>query len=170
MPGAEPGEADGPNGEEAAALLVDVAGAVVHPGVYGLPEGARVRDAIRRAGGVGDDAELAAVNRAARVVDGQQVTVPSKVPVATGGGSGAATVSSAGASAPGAAVASGAKVSLNSADVAALDALPGIGPVTAERILQDRLTNGPFRDVDELDRVPGVGPGTVEQLRELAGP
>jgi competence protein ComEA len=153
-------------------MLVDVAGAVHRPGVYELREGARVLDAIRAAGGLQPRADIAAVNRAAEVVDGQQVLVPEVPPPvpespapATAGGPATAT-----SAARGAPEGTGRRVSLNSADVVALDALPGVGPVTAQHIIDDRTANGPFRTVDELDRVPGIGPGTVERLRDMVGP
>jgi len=97
------------------------------------------------------------VNLAAPLVDGQQVIVPRRGP----GGTPAAL---AGASVP------GAKVSLASATVDQLDELPGIGPVTAEKIVDWRTTHGPFRSVDDLDDVPGIGPARIEQLRDLVTP
>lgn len=151
-----------PRGDDAR-LVVDVAGAVQHPGVYELPAGARVLDTIHRAGGLLPDADTSAVNRAAPVVDGQQVIVPQR-PAAIAAG--VAIVAGA-AARPGAGAATGARVSLNSGDVAAFDTLAGIGPVTAQRIVDDRAANGPFASVDELERVPGVGPATIASLREL---
>lgn len=153
--------ADG--GPGTAALVVDVSGAVRRPGVYPLREGARVLDAIRAAGGPSDNADLAPVNRAAPLVDGQQVLVPERTATA-------AAVADPAAAATGGDAPAGPVVSLNSADVAALDALPGIGPVTAQKIVDDRTRNGPFRSVEELDRVPGIGPGIVARLEGLVGP
>lgn len=152
--GSSSGGAGGP-------VVVDVGGAVRAPGVYTLPGTARVRDAIDKAGGALPDAQLDAVNRAAHLVDGQQVVVPARIVLSTGG-----TVSAAsGTTGLPATAASTAPVSLNSATVEQLDALDGVGPATAARIVADRTTNGPFRTVDDLDRVPGIGPAKLEAMR-----
>jgi competence protein ComEA len=124
--------------------------------VYRLPAGSRVLAAVAHAGGLTPHADLAAVNLAAPLVDGEQVVVPRRGP----GGSAAVTA------APGA----GAKVSLGSATVDQLDELPGVGPVTAQKIVDWRATHGPFRSVDDLDDVPGIGPARIEQLRDLVTP
>lgn len=146
--------------EPARELVVHVAGAVARPGLYRLPEGSRVDDAIGLAGGARPKAALDAVNLAAPVADGQQVVVPLR---GGGGASGGTAISGDGAPA-------GGKVSLNSATLEQLDALPGIGPVTAQQILDYRAANGAFRSVDELDAVPGIGPSRLEQLRPLVDP
>jgi competence protein ComEA len=143
--------------DEAPKLFVHVVGAVRRPGLFRLKDGTRVADAVSRAGGPTRRADLSAVNLAAPLVDGQQVIVPRRGP----GGTPAAL---AGASAP------GAKVSLANATVDQLDELPGIGPVTAEKIVDWRTTHGPFKSVDDLDDVPGIGPGRIEQLRDLVTP
>jgi competence protein ComEA len=135
-------------------LVVHVAGAVARPGLYRLPDGSRVDDAIAEAGGAKPKAALDLVNLAAPVADGQQVIVPLR-------GSSAALGADAGAGAP------VGKVHLNSATLEQLDELPGVGPVTAQQILSYRDANGAFRSVDELDAVPGIGPATLEQLRPL---
>jgi competence protein ComEA len=135
-------------------LVVHVAGAVARPGLYRLPDGSRVDDAIAEAGGAKPKAALDLVNLAAPVADGQQVIVPLR-------GSSAALGVDAGAGAP------AGKVHLNSATLDQLDELPGVGPVTAQQILSYRDANGAFRSVDELDAVPGIGPATLEQLRPL---
>ena len=140
-------------------VVVHVAGAVARPGLYRLPEGSRVDDAIGLAGGAGPKAALDLVNLAAPVVDGQQVVVPLR-------GAGGATAA-AGASTAGEGALPDAKVRLNSATLEQLDELPGVGPVTARQILDYREANGAFRSVDELDAVPGIGPATLEQLRPL---
>jgi competence protein ComEA len=136
-------------------LVVHVVGAVHAPGLYELDEGSRVDDAISRAGGPQRKAALELVNLAAPVADGQQVVVPVR-----GGGGGAQAADSQG-SAP------GGKVHLNSATLEELDTLPGIGPVTAQKILDYRSANGAFHSVDELDAVPGIGPATLAELRPL---
>jgi competence protein ComEA len=142
--------------EAARQLVVHVVGAVRRPGLYRVAEGSRVDDAIRRAGGSKPKAALELVNLASPVVDGQQVVVPVRGGVQ--------------ASAPGLAGAGGApatRVRLNSATLEELDSLPGIGPVTAQKILDYRTEHGAFGSVDELDAVPGIGPARLEQLKEL---
>jgi competence protein ComEA len=138
-------------------LFVHVVGAVRHAGLFRLRDGSRVADAVARAGGPTRHADLAAVNLAAPLVDGQQVIVPRRGPPGT-----AAVVPGV----PG----SGAKVSLASATLEQLDELPGVGPVTAQKIVDWRTTHGPFRSVDDLDDVPGIGPARIEQLRDLVTP
>ena len=139
-------------------LVVDVVGAVRRPGLVRLHEGSRVADAIARAGGLARGAERAGVNFAAPVSDGQQVLVP---------GRGAAVAGSGGA---GAGAASAGPVSLSSATVEQLDALPGVGPVTAEKIVTYRQQHGAFRSVDELDAISGIGPARIADLRGLVVP
>jgi competence protein ComEA len=142
-----------------AALFVDVVGAVRRPGLYRLRDGARVADAVARAGGTTGKAQIELLNLAARVADGEQVVVPRR------GAGGSAPV----AAASGGAVPSG-PVHLNSATIDELDALPGVGPVTAQKIVDYRQQHGGFRSVDELDAVPGIGPARLENLRELVAP
>ncbi|MBD0317719.1 MAG: helix-hairpin-helix domain-containing protein [Thermoleophilia bacterium] len=136
-------------------VIVHVVGAVVEPGLYRLADGSRVDDAIRRAGGAKPKAALELVNLAAPVADGQQVVVPARG--AAGGGAAGSS-----ASAP-----STRRVHLNSATVEELDALPGVGPVTAQKIVDYRTAKGAFSSVDELDAVPGIGPARLAELREL---
>jgi len=139
-------------------LVVDVAGAVRRPGLYRLVDGSRVADAIERAGGPTPKALLEALNLAAPLADGQQVLVPRRV---MGGGVPTAGATTAGSAGP---------VSLSAATLEQLDTLPGVGPVTAQKILDYRTEHGAFRSVEELDAVPGIGPATVEELRELVVP
>jgi len=155
--GSEPAAALVPEPAAAAPkLVVHVAGAVRQPGLYRLAEGKRVADAVARAGGATAPADTAAINLAAPLADGMQVVVPSRVARVAG-------TAVAGTAAPG-------RVSLSSASVAELDELPGIGPVTAQKIVDHRLAHGGFRSVDDLDAIPGIGPARVEQLRELVSP
>src|SRR5688572_32105107 len=140
-------------------LVVHVAGAVHRPGLYRLREGSRVSDAVARAGGATAKADTAAVNLAAPLADGIQVLIPSRVAGAAGVGSGPSGV---GGAAP--------RVSLSSATVTDLDALPGIGPVTAQKIVDHRSRHGGFSSVDDLDAIPGIGPARIEQLRDLVTP
>jgi competence protein ComEA len=139
-------------------VVVDVAGEVRDPGVYRMPAGSRVNDAVARAGGATGAANLAAINLAARLGDGQQVVVPGKVPA------GAAT----GAADPAASAAAGAAtgpISLGSATVADLDTIDGIGPVTAQKIVEFRDQHGGVSSVDQLSQISGIGPATMQSLR-----
>lgn len=139
-------------------VTVHVAGAVRRPGVYVLAVGARVNDALRRAGGPARRADLTAVNLAARLEDGRQVLVPERPPPARAVGSASPPVapasSVAGADATGA---SAAPVNLNTATLEQLDTLDGVGPGIAQRILDYRSEHGGFARVEELGEVPGIG-------------
>jgi len=141
-------------------VLVAVAGRVHRPGVVTLPAGARVQDAVAAAGGALTPADLGLINLAAKVSDGQQIIVGPGASGGGGGGSAGAGSSGLGASGQG----SGA-IDINAATVGDLDALPGVGPVLAQRIIDYREANGPFRAVDELGQVPGIGPRKLADLR-----
>ena len=140
-------------------VVVDVVGAVRRPGLYRLEQGARIADAVSRAGGATPKADLALINLAALLADGEQVVVPGRGTAVPGATAGAAP----GAPATG-------PVHLSTATLEQLDSLPGIGPVTAQKILDYRLKHGAFQSVDELDAVPGIGPKRLEQLRDLVVP
>lgn len=140
-------------------LVVDVVGAVRRPGLYRLAPGARIADALHRAGGATARADVALINLAAPLADGQQVIVPRHGAAAASAAAGAAT--------PG--VPAG-PVHLNAATLEQLDSLPGVGPVTAQKILDYRQKHGSFASVDELDAVPGIGPARMEQLKDLVAP
>ena len=149
-------------------VVVHVAGAVASPGVRRLPPGSRVVDALDAAGGALPDAELARVNLAAPLVDGQQVYVPKpgeQPPVAAGagvpGGAGAGGAAGSGGAIP------GTLVNLNTATAEQLDTLPGVGPTTAAAIIAHRDQHGPFTSVDQLVDVRGIGAAKLAQLRDL---
>ncbi|WP_345770571.1 ComEA family DNA-binding protein [Blastococcus saxobsidens] len=144
--------------ESTTTVVVSVVGQVARPGLVTLGAGARVADAVEAAGGLLPGADPASVNLAAPLSDGQQIAVG--VPGAPG---------SAGSGAPagGGPAAAGGPVDLNAAGVADLDALPGIGPVLAQRIVEHRARHGPFRSVEELDDVPGIGPAIAAELADL---
>lgn len=140
-------------------ILVDVAGKVRRPGVVRLPAGSRVGDALRAAGGAVPGTDVAALNLAQKLADGQQVLVG-----APAGGAG----SPAAPSGPGAAgSAAGGPLDLNAATVEQLDALPGVGPVLAQRIVDYRNQHAGFRSIDELQQVPGIGPSKFHDLSPL---
>lgn len=139
-------------------VVVDVAGAVRRPGLYRLKQGSRIEDALVAAGGAAPKAQLDAVNLAAPVADGEQVLVPGPgVAAAASGGSGGAPSPSA-------------PLDLNTATADELDALPGVGPVTAQKIIAYRTAHGPFHAVTELEGVPGIGPAKLAQLKGLVIP
>lgn len=153
-----------PNGEPsvrepARASIVHVAGAVRRPGVYRLGAGARVRDAVRRAGGATGRGDVNAINLAALVQDGVQIVVPRRV------AAGAAAAPVAAGAVPGSA-APAAPVNLNTASAEELQTLDGVGPATAADILEYRTQHGGFRSVEDLDQVSGIGPKTMEALRD----
>lgn len=150
-------------------VTVHVAGAVRRPGVYRLPPGARIDDALRRAGGPRPRADLDAVNLAAKLEDGRQVVVPVRggappgvaVPGGPPAAAGAAAATGAGAAAP------AQPVNLNTATLEQLDTLDGVGPGIANRILDYRRQHGGFRRVEELGEVPGIGDKRLAALTPL---
>ena len=154
-------------------VTVHVAGAVRRPGLYRLRAGARVDDALRRAGGPARGADLTAVNLAAKLEDGRQILVPRRTPaVASGSGSGgAAGAGPAGAAGGGGAGAGAgapaAPINLNTATLEQLDTLDGVGPGIAQRILDYREQRGGFRRVEELAEVPGIGDKRLATLTPL---
>ncbi len=150
-------------------VTVHVAGAVRRPGVYVLSPGARVNDALRRAGGARGRADLAAVNLAAKLEDGRQVLVPERAAPATAGGSPVAggTASAGGASVAGGPSAPAAPINLNTATLEQLDTLDGVGPGIAQRILDYRRQHGGFARVEELGEVPGIGAKRLATLTPL---
>jgi competence protein ComEA len=156
-------EAPAPATQTAAAapaqlLVIDVVGAVRRPGLLRLPQGSRIADAVARAGGATRKADLALVNLAAPLADGTQIVVPTRAPAASGAPAGTSAAAPAG------------PVHLNTATLEELDGLPGVGPVTAQKILDFRAQHGAFANVDELDAIPGIGPKRLDELRDLVTP
>lgn len=139
-------------------VVVHVAGAVLRPGVYELPAGSRVRDAVARAGGLLGSAAASAVNLARVLEDGEQVYFPTQDEAANGTGPGGTASNG---------IASDGRIDINRADAATLETLPGIGPATAQKIVAEREANGPFASVEDLMRVPGIGEKRVAALAEL---
>lgn len=152
-------------------VTVHVAGAVRRPGVYVLSPGARVNDALRRAGGARGRADLTAVNLAAKLEDGRQVLVPERAPATAGGSPGAGGTAAVGG--PGATPTTGGPnapatpVNLNTATLEQLDTLDGVGPGIAQRILDYRRQHGGFARVEELGEVPGIGAKRLATLTPL---
>lgn len=151
-----------------APLAVHVAGAVARPGLYHFRPGSRVADALAQAGGKLPRADLDRLNLAARLVDGQKILVTRRgdlvPPVEMASGGGGAGMS--GVSGDAAGAAPGEPIDLNTADLAALDSLPGIGPATARAIIEERTRRGGFRSTRDLLRVPGIGDGRFARLKD----
>jgi len=147
VPGPSPAPSD-----EVLSVVVHVLGAVAAPGLYRLREGARVVDAIAAAGGFAAEAERGALNLARQLGDAEQIVVPVVGEADATGGSG---------------VASDGRVNLNTADRAALETLPRVGPAMAERIIAWRERNGGFRAAEDLMQVSGIGERTFEAMRDL---
>jgi competence protein ComEA len=158
-PGPSPGATSSADDAAGAPVYVHVVGAVLHPGLFPLRDGDRVVDAVAAAGGFSDTADQTQVNLARFVTDGEQLSVPVigapvlSAPGAAGGAGGAA--------------APGAKVNLNTADLALLDTLPQVGPAMAKRIVDWRTANGKFTSVEDLMSVTGVGDKTFAELKDL---
>ena len=148
-----PSASASPSGE----LVIDVEGKVKHPGIVTLPAGSRVHDAVAEAGGVRGKVDTSTLNMARVLTDGEQILVGME-PVA----SGAATT--------GGTATAGARISLGTATLEQLDTLPGIGPVTAQAILDHRTEHGPFTSVDDLLDVKGIGEKTLSDIRDQVTP
>lgn len=140
--------------ERGGKVAVDVAGEVEQPGVYMLPSGARVEDALERAGGPTRKADLTQINRAAKLEDGRQVLVPVRAPKGTA------------PAAPAAGTTPQQPLNLNTATLEQLDTLDGVGPATAQKILEYREQHGGFTSIEELDQIPGIGEKRLAALRE----
>ncbi|GAA2528725.1 hypothetical protein GCM10010201_29770 [Pilimelia columellifera subsp. columellifera] len=163
LPSAAAGDLPAPpvTAPAAAEVVVAVTGKVNRPGLIRLPAGARVADAVKAAGGIAPGAPVTYLNLARKLVDGELIVVGiSAPPPAEPAGPGAP---GAGESAP----AAGGAVNLNSATAAQLEALPGVGPVLAQRIVEHRQRHGAFRSVADLRRVDGIGATRFERLKAL---
>lgn len=143
--------------EDPVLLVVDVAGAVNNPGVYELKDGSRVAAAIDAAGGLAPEADVSGINRASKLVDGQKIYIP--LAGESSAASGAANSASTDANA------SSGLVNINTASLEELDALPGVGPSTAQAIIDDRTQNGAFASIEDLLRVSGIGEKKYEKLK-----
>jgi len=158
LPPGPTGTATTPSVTPGGSVIVDVAGKVRRPGIVTLPLGSRVVDAVRAAGGARESVDLTSLNLARELVDGEQLLVGLGPPP---------VVPSAGAPPSAGSVGPVTPVNLNTATIVELDTLPGVGPVTAQAILDWRSANGSFASVDELLEVDGIGEATLADLRDL---
>lgn len=153
-----------------ARLSVHVVGEVANPGLYEVDAGSRVQAAIDAAGGFTNDANQGSVNLAREIVDGEQIVVASKSASAAGaagaGSAGSAATASSGASGAGSSSAPGGLVNINTADIAGLSSLSGIGEATAKKIIADREKNGPFKTTKDITRVSGIGDKKYEAIKD----
>jgi len=140
-------------------IVVQIAGAVPRPGVYALAKGSRVQDAISAAGGFLAEADKTGINLARALDDGEQL----EVPYMEGSSPVLGTLPPAATEAP----SSAELININTASLAELDTLPGIGPTTAQKIVDYRNQNGPFLSKEDIINVSGIGPGTYERLKDL---
>ncbi len=143
-------------------IMVYVTGAVKRAGVYRLPPDSRVVEAVQAAGGFAEGADLNLVNLATVIKDGEQIVIPGlstlPTPILTIGDNGLLVTATPFA---------GQLININTADAALLETLPGIGPTTAQKIVDYREENGPFTRVEDLLKIPGIGPTTLEEIRGL---
>lgn len=147
-----------------APLVIHVAGAVQHPGVYSLSQDSRVQDALNAAGGTLPEADLQAINLAAFLNDGDRIVIPTYKPTESASQHAEIPDSpSPGGQNP----LPGGRVDINSASQSELESLPGIGPVTAKKIIDYRQTQGPFTSIEDIQKVSGIGPVTFEGLKDL---
>ena len=151
-----------------APLMVYVSGSVIQPGLYALPNDSRVQDAIQAAGGLLPEANSASLNLAARVRDGEQLTIPTLIPtsppVCQVGADGVRVQTLPPATIP---TAQPGKININTASLEELDTLPGIGPVTAQKIIDYRQTNGPYQTIEAIMDIDGIGPTTFASIENL---
>jgi len=153
-----PGGAASSGAPAAGELVVDVEGKVKHPGIVTLPAGSRVHEAVAKAGGVRGKVDTSTLNMARVLTDGEQILVGVE-PVAAAPANGGSPASG-----------GGTRISLGTATLEQLDTLPGIGPVTAQAILDHRSEHGPFTSVDDLLDVKGIGEATLEDIRDQVTP
>ncbi len=147
----------------ASPIVVHVVGAVPRPGVYEFPKGARVRDAIDAAGGLLTDADITFINLAALLEDGQQL----EIPYIGGGTPIAPPAATEGPAVASTSVPNADLIDINTATLEQLDALPGIGPTTAQKIIDYRTEHGPFQRIEDIMDVSGIGPSTFDKIKNL---
>lgn len=142
--------------EPASKLVVDISGCVKNPGVYEFEDGTRLHDVIQQAGGLTEEADIDAINQAELVTDGQKILIPEKLETMDGAESTTFTQN---------AVSNG-KININQADSTTLQEIPGIGPATADKIIQYREANGRFQSIEDLKNVSGIGDKTFEKMKD----
>ena len=145
-----------------ASLFVDVSGEVKSPGVYEVEKDSRIFEAIEKAGGLTEKADTTSINQAEKVSDGQKITVPSRNDNVTQNTSSAGNTAAAGSSSS---TQSTALININTADSAGLQEIPGVGPVTAEKIIDYRTQNGNFRKKEDIRNVSGIGDKTYAKMK-----
>ncbi len=150
-------ESTAPAIEKEVTIMVDVAGAVVNPSVVELPEGSRVFEAVEKAGGLTAEGDTGAINQAEILSDGQKIYIPTKQEMKDAENNGGFSVSS-GSGKQG-------LININTANSAALQELPGVGPATAEKIISYRSENGKFKSIEDLKNVSGIGDKTFEKMK-----
>jgi competence protein ComEA len=147
-------------------IVIQIMGEVVKPGVYSMPDGSRVNDAINAAGGLLADADTSSLNLAALLEDGQQINI-------TASGSSSSVIIPTSppfkvvATLTATATTTASLININTATVTQLDTLPGIGPVTAQSIITYRQQHGPFQHIEDIMNVPGIGPATFDRIKNL---
>jgi competence protein ComEA len=147
-----------------AAIEIQVIGGVVRPGVYTLPEGSRVQDAITASGGLLAETDPNSINLVAKLEDGEQLVIPKGTNIIEGTPANSPfTVMST----PGSNSSATDLININTATLTLLDNLPGIGPTTAQKIIDYRTLHGPFANIEEIMNVPGIGPATFDRLQKL---
>ena len=142
------------NETEAVMLVVDISGCVNEPGVYEISDGTRLHQVIEQAGGLTKDADIDAINQAELVTDGQKILIPAKAESGTDNASAAAQPVQNG------------KININQADSIALQEIPGVGPATADKIIQYRESNGRFQTIEDIKNVSGIGNKTFEKMKD----
>lgn len=148
------------------AIYVDICGEIRQPGVYQITEGTRLFEVIRQAGGLTENADINVINQAETVCDGQKIRILSYQETAAKASVSISDSSSTGSSYDSPAADTEGKINLNTADAAALQTIPGIGPSKAQRILEYRDTSGPFQKIDDIKNVSGIGNKTFESIRD----
>jgi competence protein ComEA len=138
-------------------LVVDISGCVKTPGVYETPDGTRLHEVIELAGGLKKKADIDAINQAEPVTDGQKILIPAKM---ESGKDDSGTAS-------GEISASSGKININQADSMSLQEIPGVGPATADKIIQYRESNGRFQSIEDLKNVSGIGEKTFEKMKDM---
>ena len=173
-PASSGGATSGGDAAGSGQIVVDVDGAVAHPGLYKLPPGSRVQAALAAAGGLSPQADVHRINRAAKLHDGQKLYVLSQgesgPPQAASSGQGCEgqACTSAEGGVAGSDTEGQGLVNINTANATQLTQLPGVGPAIAQKIIDYRTTNGPFTSVDDLTKVPGIGAAKLAQIKSHA--